>query len=572
MFENYIKIALRNLTKHKIFSFINITGFALGMSLCFVLLLFIIQEFSYDRFHEDSDSIYRVIKNEKAGDKITEDTRTPFQLPEVLINEFPEVLSAAHLFKRSSESIRLGDNEISEKTFFEGDQGLFNVFSFEVLKGNKDRLLTNPNSLVITESMQQKYFVNEDPVGKILLIGQNQTPYNITGVIKDLPKNSHFHLNFLASLNKNVLNNGASWQGNRYPNSMATYLLLNEGVDEDLFHSKLNNALMKYYSENTLGTENEISFLLQPLLDIHLYSHYATEFEVNGNINYVYIMSIVALLIIAIASINFVNLSTANSNLRAKEIGMRKVSGADSKQLFIQFIGESVLLSTFAFLISLILIEALVPIFNQLVGENLEFSIFNNFDLALVLFTLSIFLGISAGIYPALFLSSFNVAKVLKSKNYVPGKSTNIRKVLVVSQFVIATTLIISSMLLLKQLNFLQNYDVGFDKEQVMVIPMMTKEIRDNYEPLKTKLKSNLLIEEASGSNNPTGGRSDNNNQVTIRLEVSEDEGAILSGRSEVDYDYFEAMGLTIVEGRAFSRNYPSDINSSIIINQTAAK
>ncbi len=432
MLKNYIRIAVRNLFRHRGFSIINIIGLTVGLACCFLILLFIRDEISYDKYNDNADRIYRVILHGRISDSNFNLAVSCAPIGPTLKNELPEVEDFTRLFNAGIPVIRYKDKVFSEDGFMWADSTFFDVFTLPFIKGNPQTALVKPHSVVITESAAKKYFGNEDPMGKILS-SDNRVDYLVTGVIKDVPKNSHFHFEMLGSLTSYpAIMQNQQWLSN----NEFTYLLLRKGVNYDKIKNKMEDVVVKYVAPQVklaLGVSLEqlkqsgaiYHYTLQPLTDIHLYSHLDNEIEPNSDIQYVYIFALIALGILLIACINFMNLATARSAMRAKEVGIRKTLGSKKTQLISQFIFESILMSMIAVILAAFLAELLLPLFNDITGKTISFGLNDNLSFIPVFILFAIFIGSLAGSYPAFFLSAFDPVTVLKGNTLkgekIPG-------------------------------------------------------------------------------------------------------------------------------------------------------
>lgn len=469
MFKNYLKIALRNLLKHKAYSFINIAGLAIGMTCCLLILLYVQNELSYDQFHQDADRVYRI-----AWHSGNPQTRTPHPMAQAMVKDFAEVESAVSLspiwgpgLTRPRFAVRYGDQRFEEREVFSADSTFFEVFSFPLLKGEAKTALRSPMSLVITEDIAKKYFGDEEPLGKVLTIN-NEVDLKVTGVIQNIPPTSHFHFDFLISYTLLKMRETGSyyqWEDFGHYN----YIKLAPNADPKILEAKIPDWFLKYNEWPADDVEElksgRVAFRLQPITDIHLRSHLKWELEPNSDIAYVYLFSAIAVFVLLIACINFMNLSTARSATRAREVGMRKVLGAFRAQLIGQFLGEAVLLSVMALLLSIAAVELLLPFFNSLSGRNLVVNYRDNPLLIFGVGAMSLMVGIIAGSYPAFFLSALQPVKTLKSAVNFGARSARFRQVLVVTQFAISIALIAGTGIVSAQLEFLKNKKLGFDKE-----------------------------------------------------------------------------------------------------------
>ena len=503
MFKNYIKIAARNLAKHKFYSFINIIGLAIGLSCTLLILLYVQNEVSYDKYHSKSDRIYRIQSEIQFGEKHFDGTTAPAPMGAALVDEFPEVEASVRIREQGRFLVKIGEVSYREESIAYADSSIFSVFDIEMIKGTNEALY-KPNSIVIDETTAQKYFGNENPIGERLLL-DNETDVEITGVYKDMPDNGHFRYRLLISMASLEHSKHTHWLSNNY----WTYALLKEGNTKQRFEAKLPALVIKYVGpqidqildislDDFTASGNFIRYYPVPITDIHLYSNLDYEMEANGSILYVYLFTGIAFLILALAAINFMNLSTARSSSRAKEVGVRKVLGSLRGHLVNQFLAESMLISTISMVAAISLAWVMLPSFNQL--ANIQLTI----PFSSPIFYIAIFVGILAigsvaGAYPAFYLSAFRPAAVLKGNLSLGVKSGWLRSTLVVFQFVISTVLIIGTMVIYMQLQYIQTKNLGFNKEQVILVEDAYA-LGNKSASYKTSIKQIVGVEDASYS------------------------------------------------------------------------
>ncbi len=568
MLKNYLKIAFRNLRKNKAFSFINIAGLAIGLSGFILISLYIRQELSYDDFNKNADRIYRPVEIQRpAGVPVQHVAVTMGPLAEALKNEFPEIDEAGRIMPAPPFFCKVGEKRFYENEIVYADPQILNIFTIPFIEGNPKQSLSEPNTILLTKSIAEKYFGNEDPIGKTFTINQinGQSEMKITGIIRDYPENSHLHLSMIVSLS--TLTNELPWLKSWETNTLATYVLLKKGVIKAQLESKFPAIIDKYHKGND---SYNFSLYLQPLKDIHLYSDdilYQTFNYNQGSIVKVYTFSTIALFILLIACINFMNLSTARSFKRSKEVGIRKVLGSSRTNLVLQFMGEAVIIALFAFALAALITEFAFPYFRQVFNIKLDFHFSDNLVFIFEMLAVTIVVGILAGLYPAVYLSKVQPAQSLKNFRSRFG-GASLRKTLVVVQFAIAIVLIVSSGIVMDQMNFIRNKNLGFNKEQLLYVPIRSKSERNNIGLLKNDLLQNNNIAGASAVSGPVGASGSQGTESA----AGSDEQSLMMRKSYVDYDYFKTMQLKIVEGRAFSKDYPTDQTSAVIINQTAAK
>lgn len=560
MLKNYILIALRNFKKQKSYSTINILGLAVGVALFILIANFIIYELSFDKFNVHADRIYRVIQKPPADEAnsvaVTQAIAAPY-----LAQKFPEIQSWTRFFDRSKFRpviVRYNNVTFNERSFYYADSSTFKVFSFEFISGSPNEVLTRPNTIVITESMAKKYFKNENPLGKSLVI-DNQTAYEITGIIKDIPKNSHIKFDFLAS-NKSLSflkHQEENWDAANF----YTYFLLRENVNPAQLQNKIKDI-----TEERVGREH---LSLQALTDIHLRSNERSDIAGHGSITSVYIFGSIAILIILIASINYINLSTARSVSRAREVGLRKVLGAVRSHLIKQFYIESTITVVISFIIGILLAEVLLPIFNEISQQNLSIEYLSNPTLLFVLLVLAVFVSLFSGSYPAYIISSFQPVKVLKGKFSKSKAGQFTREGLVVFQFTISVVLIVSALVVTEQLSYMQNKNLGFDKEHVLVIPVPDKEIRNRIESLTNILEKEKNVSSASAVKFQPG------NILSVygaRAEGMQDGDYLSIYGNAVDNNFISTVKIDLVAGKNFTNRISDTSNYQYILNESAVK
>ncbi len=580
MLKNNLKIAFRNLWKHKQVTLINVIGLSVGMAACVLILLFVQYELSYDRYHENADRIYRLSREWRNADGETSlhlgHVASPFA--PFLANDFPEEIEHIVRLVDTGGSFLVnyeaGDVQIVDKDFFFAEPAIFNIFSFPLVQGNPETALSEPGSVVVTESTARKYFGDSDPIGKTLLFPENGMTVQVTGVARDVPDNAHFHFNMLGSFAtlENFMGEETlmtSWNNN----SMATYLLLPEGYEPKSLEAQFPDFLDKHLpGANAEYTPSESNFLhLWPLTDIHLHSHLDSEIEDNGNITYVYLYTIIALFILAIACINFVNLSTARAGRRAKEVGVRKVMGAVRGSLIRQFLSESVLIALLSLAVALLLVELVLPFFNDFVGQSLSVNIFENAFVLLLLVAIVVIVGVVAGSYPAFFLSSFLPAKILKSGSVPRGQHALLRSGLVVLQFAISIVLIIGVFTVENQLDYLKSKPLGFNRDNLLAFPF-NENVYQQYEQLKPQLLRQPGVRNVTiTSRVPTGDLLDSQaGKYEVKGEMRDIDFRLAD--VDVDHDFLTSFQIDLVAGRNFHINRASDSTEAFILNETAVR
>ncbi|MVN22649.1 ABC transporter permease [Mucilaginibacter arboris] len=576
MLKNYFKIAWRNLARNIRFSLINIFGLAIGIATCLLIMLFVQNELSYDRYNDKADRIVRVVFRGKmnGGGEIKEANVMP-PVAQTLKKDFPEVTDATRIRDYGMPRITYGNKTFKEDAFAFVDANFFQIFTIPLIKGNAATALLQPNTAVISKEVAKKYFGNENPIGKVLLFKDQNAALTVTGLIDEVPANSHFHFGVFASMISLPEAKDQIWMASNF----FTYLLLQKDYDYRKLEAKLPNEVDKYIGpqlQKSMGVTisqfrksgNNIGLFLQPLTDIHLHSDLTGDMQPHGDIQYVYIFSAVAVFMLLIACINFMNLSTAGASKRAKEVGIRKVMGSDKKQLITQFFLESFLLTGVAMFIALGLVYLALPVFNNIAGQNLGLQLKNNIWIVPCLVLFSLFTGVLAGSYPAFFLSSFNPINVLKGR-FISGKrSTGLRSGLVVFQFFISISLIIGTVIVYKQLSYIQHKKLGYNKDQVIVVEG-TYWLGKDQEVFKQQLLQDPRVISVSASGYLPAGNSYGNNF----LIYADNNSAQLVNtlRYEVDDNYIPTLSMQLFYGRNFSKQYGTD-SLAIIINETAAK
>lgn len=566
MIKNYLKVALRNLFKHKGYAFINILGLAVGIAASVLIFLYITNEMSYDKFHDKADRIHRITADwSNKGDSRIHQLGTPFILAQTIRKKYPQVEAITQISGPVGDVIiKYRDTAFKETEVFCAEPSFFDVFSFPLLKGNPEFSLRDPNMLVMTQSLAKKYFGNEDPLGKTVEMQAfgNKLFFQVTGVMEDIPQNSHFLFDMLISMKTVYPKPSMGWTWNNY----ATYVTLQEGVTQSLMEEKLVEIDKVYFD----GGREHIPWIwtLEPITRIHLHSDLVTGNQPNGSMAYVRLFTIVAVLILLIAGINFVNLATARSARRAKEVGLRKVVGSLRRQLVQQFLGESILMSLIALIFAVILIQAALPFYRNLTGKILTFSYFGNPFVIPGLLGLALGVGILAGLYPAFFLSSFKLTHVLKGSPLASrGRGALfLRNGLVVFQFAMSVLLIIGSLVIFQQLKYIKNQRLGFDKAHVVVIhnaDTLGGQLDAYMERLKrqSEVLGVTAVRSVPGQGSPNWG---------IGVEGIERERPLNMNFMTCDQDFADILNIKMLEGRFMSRDFPADVDA-VVINKKAA-
>ncbi|MCE7072793.1 ABC transporter permease [Dyadobacter sp. CY327] len=579
MLKNYFKIAWRNLLRNRAFSAINITGLAIGLASCLLISLYVLDELSFDRFHENGDRIVRVVfKGVMQGGEMKEAHVMP-PTAAALKADYPEVLEATRLRRGGAPMVLRNQQIYTDDELAFVDSNFLQVFTFPLVEGNVKSALIQPNTIVISTKLAEKYFGKQDAVGQIITFKDWKTPYKVTGVMEEMPAHSHIQFDMLASMSSLEDAKSTSWMISEF----YTYLLLPEGYDYNQLNAKLPQTVEKYMGpqlKTALGLTfaefkkkgNNLGLYLQPLTEIHLHSDFQYDLGTNGDLKYVYIFGAIAVIMLLIACINFMNLSTAGSSKRAREVGVRKVMGSEKIELVAQFLMESILLTGIALVFGGLICLAGLPLLNSLSGKNLGFSLEALPALIPALLIFGLFVGIFAGSYPAFFLSSFKPIAVLKGGNAAvklnsSGKNVGLRSGLVVFQFFVSITLMVGATVVYQQLKFIQNKKLGYEKDQVLIVPAWA--LGKNMPVFKDELMRDSRVSNVSLSGFVPAGPSDNNNYM---ITPEDNPSQLLKTlRYEVDYDYLATLGMEMAQGRNFSKAYGLD-STAVILNETAAK
>ncbi len=572
MLKNYFTIAIRNILKYRFFSAINIAGLTVGVAACLYIFIYVKDELSYDRFHKDADQIYRVGLMGKMASQEFNVSNSCYPVGSTMKEEIPGITDYTRIWPASNTVVfAFEDKSFSEKKVFYADSNFFSFFSFELVEGDANTMLTDPNSVVLTEDLAKKYFGNETPVGKLLTIGPDKKSFKVTGVAKRAPLNSHFQFSALLSFSTvdNQIYKG--WTGN----SIYTYVKLDRNTDPDFVDTQLEEIVIKHVGPEIeqLGLTYEqfkeqggkYSYFVYPMVDTHLHSKLEGDPEPGGDIKYVYIFMAVGVFILLIACINFMNLSTARSAGRAKEVGLRKTLGSMRTQLIGQFLSESFIFSLIAMVLALVLTYLLMPAFNVLSGKALLFSSLLDPVFVVVAAILMVIIGLLAGSYPALYLTSFNPVEVLKGKRRSGMKTKGVRSLLVVVQFTVSIFLIAATLVVFQQLNFMQERNLGIDKRRVITIQNM-RNIGESRKAFKDRLDQLSGITASSYTNNLFPGI---NNINVFRIAGSEQDRLLASYFT--DWDHQAVMKFNLNEGRYFSRDLASD-STACLINESAVR
>jgi predicted permease len=563
MIRNFLLTAVRNISRHKGFTFINVTGLAIGLAASLLILLWVQDELSFDRFHEHAESIYRVEEDQFYSGERYHVTVTPHPSGPVWREGIPEIIDQTRINRLPRLLFRTGDNVFFESSVVAADSGLFKIFTLPFQNGDPETALEDPHSIVLSEKLAEKYFGDANPLGQTITL-ENKFPFMVTGVMKEIPGNSIFTFegvipySFLREINAI----SDSW-GN---NSIFTFVRIAEGSDIDSVNKKLTDVVLEHNPETTT------KYLLFPFPDIHLHAQFGYG-ESRGPVIALYIFTLIAAFILLIACINFINLSTAKASSRSREIGIRKAAGADRKSMIIQFMSESFLLVTASLFIALLLVGLFLKAFNNVSGKSFALTDLLQFKFILSFIIAGLVAGFISGIYPALYLSSFKPVAVLKGEPVSGKGNRRLRQVLVVIQFSLSILIATAAIFMNQQLRFLQNKDLGFEKEDLICIPM-SQDMKGKYYPLKSELTKETLIAGVTASRvNPVMIGS---NSGGANWPGRDPEKRVLIGTNGVDYDYLETMKMELVSGRDFSRDFPGDMardtTGNFLVNEEVVK
>jgi putative ABC transport system permease protein len=558
MLKNYLKVILRNIRKHKGYSFINITGLAIGMACCLLISIWVLDELSYDRFHTNASLLYRVEEDQQYSGRVFHVTVTPHPLGPALVEEIPEIVDATRYVWSGGLLFRYGEKAFFEYLIRAVDPSFFQMFTFPFIKGDKNRALESAHSLVISEDIAEKYFGEKDPLGKVITVN-NTHEFKVDGVVKNVPHNSIFQFDalipyaFLETIGRTNLEFGN--------NSIGTYVQLSPNATMDQVNAKISGFIKAKVPDSVTD------LTLKPFTSIHLHSYWGYEKDA-GAIQYVYMFSIIALFVLLIACINFMNLSTARSSNRAKEVGMRKVVGALKSHLIRQFYGESMVFAFIALILAVIIVTIMLPVFSNFADKDLSWNVGGITAILIGLIAITFFTGLVAGSYPALFLSAFQPVKVIRGTLKSGTASSWFRKILVVVQFSLSILLVIGTVVVYQQLTYMKNKRLGWDREQLVYI-RLRDDVREVYDTLKTELeKDPLVLNVTASSELPSYIGSNSSN---FDWEGKDPNFTTLISNNSVDFDFIDTLKIEMKEGRSFSKQYSSDATSGFIINEEVA-
>jgi putative ABC transport system permease protein len=575
MFKNYLKVAFRNLWRNKSFSAINIFGLAIGLAICLLITLFVFDELNYERFNTKADRIYRVNSDFKVNGSLFNDRSSAAPIAATLVKEYPQIEDATRLVSIGRTLVKKDNETLTEQNTFYADANVFNIFTIPMIAGDPKTALSQPNSIVISESLARKYFSSTDVIGKTLHL-DNTADYKITGVIKNTPAQSHLHFNLIKAMSGFASSRQTEWLSENFDN----YLLVRPGITQHQLDDILKQATKKHAEpelQNFIHSSiadldqkgDHFRFVSIPLTKIHLYSAVSHEVEPTGNIQYVYIFIVIAIFILLVACINFMNLSTARSAGRSKEVGVRKVLGSGRGNLISQFLVESVITSFIASAIGLFIAALLLPYFNQLAGKQITFGLISSAWLLPGLCIIAIIVGLLAGSYPAFFLSAFQPIQVLKGKLASGFKGSMLRNSLVVFQFSTVIILIVGTLVIYSQLNYIRNKDLGYNRDQVLIV-QNTASLYTHAKAFKQDVLKIAGVKSGTMTSFLPTTTADN-------TEVYSKDAAMSPGQSTaiktwyVDDDYIPTLGMKMTQGRNFSPQMLSD-SMGMIVNETAAK
>lgn len=569
MLRNYIKIAIRNLRRNKGYSFINIAGLAIGMACCLLILLYVKDELSYDGFHQNKDRIYRILSFSTIGGTTRQFARHPSALSQALAEAIPEVEAFTRIFTFPNTRISYQNNTFEIRDFYIADESFFSIFSHDFIAGDPITALASPNSLVITKNTAIQIFGDEDPIGKsITFQAARIDDLKITGVIKNIPENSHYNFDMMLSsstIPHNNENNDPGFLNQDYFFNSYGYLLLRENADVAEVENKIKAVVAQRWGEMLKQRGVAREYPLQSLKDIHLRSNYEAELGNPGNINYVYLFSAIALFVLFVACFNFINLSTAKSAKRAKEVGLRKVFGAFRNQLIKQFLSESIIMSLIGLILGVLIVIAVLPVFNNLTDKEFDSGLLTSHTAISGLLGIVLLTGVIAGSFPAFVLSAFHPIRTIRGKLGIGTKNMTLRKILVVIQFSISIFMITSILVILNQLDFLKNKDLGFNKDQMVIISAGGQ----RNDALRDRILQNPNVVSVSLPSNIPGGYS---GDQSFYVEGTSPDESVRGSGFYVDYDYLKTFGMELLWGRNFSREFPTDVQQAVILNEKAVK
>lgn len=575
MLKNFLFNAMRNMSRQRGYILLNVGGLAIGLTSFIFISLYVIHELSYDRFHDNYENIYRIKIVGRMSGGVLDQAVTAAPMAQAMLKDYPEVLNVTRVRGFGDWLIMRGDKKYNESKVLFADSTFFGVFGFKLIKGDPESALVRPKSIVLSEEYAKKYFGNEDPMGQRLEVESDTVFYTVTGIVENVPDNSHIKFDMLASLTTYPgAANSTVWVGH----SFYTYAVVKQGVSKEELQKKFQGMVENYVGpqiKQILGFSiedfrkqgNDFTYVLEPLKDIHLRGATQYNLEPPGSLTTVLIFAVIAILILVVAIINYVNLATAKSASRAKEVGVRKVAGASSSGLMIQFISESILIVAFSAVLAILLVLALSPAFSDLTGKEISIGLIVNPAGIISLIGLLIFTGLAAGFYPAFVLASFNPVTVLKGTMSPGSMSKKLRGILVVFQFTVSIVIVIGSIIVYNQLNFMTSKDLGFEKENLLVLKRVDTFWRQR-ESFRTQLLEIPGVAKVGFTRNMPGEVFNNN---AFFNDNDPEKKTYLINQGGVSFDFPEALGIKLTEGRFFSREFGTD-SLSILINQSTVK
>lgn len=581
MIRNYIKLAFRNLMKHKTFSFINVFGLTIGLTCCMLISLYIFHEYSYDQFHEKGDRIYQLNTVFKENGEERASATVPAAMAAALQQDYPEIEETTRLLRlwEDDKTLMKYDKDGMSKVFYEtngyvADASYFDIFTYNFIEGNPKTALEDPNSLVVTEEIAKKIFGDQSAIGKQVRISSSTNgdhEYTITGVFKPHQQPTHLNPRFIMSVKggglENFFLNSTTLLNN---NMFFTYFLLKEGTKPETLESKFPTFVEEKMGEDLKAQGSGRDLYITNVEEIHLHSEIPENVTPPGSRKYIYILASIAILTLIIACINFMNLSTSRSSKRSVEVGVRKVLGAEKRSLIWQFLGESLIMALIAFVFAVVIVQFFLPVFEGISGRDIILSFTQQIQLYLIFLFLAVFTGLLAGSYPAFFLSSFKPVRVLKGKFSNSFAATSLRKGLVIVQFVISIVLIIASVVISNQMSFLRSTDLGFQKEQQLVIPLRSAQAKQNYANLKNSLANSAEISSVGGSAYYPGISNPQDWLMYKEGQSMKDAKTVFI--NQVDESFLQTLKIQPVAGRTFSKEFPADNGENMVINETAVR
>jgi putative ABC transport system permease protein len=575
MFGNFFKIAFRNIIRHRSYVFINVLGLSIGIACSIIIVLFILQELSYDKFNDKYKRIYRVYLSGKIGAQEMEAAWTAPPTAAAFVNEIPEIVEAVRMDEWGETVVKFEDKSFLEKHLMLADSSFFNIFSIPLLQGDPSTALAKSHTVVLTRETAQKYFGNEDPVGKMIKLNTDTTLFTITGIIDNVPVNAHFEFDLLASFRTHYSANDEFWLSN----NVYTYVLLKEGASPEEVEAKMQTVLIKYIGpqlEQALGISldefaaagNRYGLYLQPLEDIHLNPHIQHGLKPSNDKKYIYIFALIAFFIILLAAINYMNLSTARSANRSREVGLRKVVGSTKRLLVQQFLLESVVLTLISLMIAVIIVEYTLPLINNYAQLQLSINYFGKWYIIPLLILLAVTIGVLSGLYPSVFMAAFRPVQILSGKLKQGMSSGMVRSILVVLQFFISILIIVCTIIIYRQIQYMLNKDLGFDKEHLLVIRRPDALGIDKIKVFRQEIEKYPGVISSTNSTSVPGYPNSNNGFL---IEGRSSENTVLINVNWTDYDYFDTYKLKLDKGRYLSEEFATD-TAAAVINESAVR